>query len=65
MLLSARVASIAGPFLWTGTLLALEPHFGTGVAYRGAVITVSLMFLASLWILHGVPDRREAPLAAE
>jgi UMF1 family MFS transporter len=59
MLLSARVAAIAGPFVWSLTVAGLEPPFGTVLAYRAAVLTVCVMFLISLWILRGVPDRRE------
>jgi UMF1 family MFS transporter len=60
MLLSARVAAIAGPFIWSFTVQGLEPSVGTGVAYRAAVMTVGLMFLISLVILRGVPDKRES-----
>jgi UMF1 family MFS transporter len=59
MLLSARVAAIAGPFVWSITVFGLEPPFGTAMAYRAAVLTVAAMFLLSLWILRAVPDRRE------
>ena len=58
MLLSARVAAIAGPFVWSGTVRVMEPSFGTGMAYRAAVLTVGVMFLISLVILRGVPDKR-------
>lgn len=58
MLLSARVAAIIGPLLWGATTAILEGPFGTSVAYRSAVFVVALMFLVSLWILRGVPDRR-------
>jgi UMF1 family MFS transporter len=64
MLLSARVAAIAGPFIWSITLGVLEPRVGTGFAYRAAVLTIGLMFVIALWVLRGVPDRRERPLAA-
>lgn len=59
MLLSARVAAIIGPFVWSITVWGIEPSFGTAVAYRAAVLTVVAMFLIALWILRGVPDRRE------
>ena len=59
MLLSARVAAIAGPFVWSLTVAGLEPPFGTAFAYRAAVLTIDAMFLIALWILRGVPDRRE------
>ena len=59
MLLSARVAAIAGPFAWSITVATVEPRLGTAVAYRAAVLTIMVMFLIALWILKGVPDRRE------
>lgn len=59
MLLSARVAAIAGPFIFSTTVAQIEPSYGTPVAYRWAVIIVGLMFLVSLWILRKVPDNRE------
>jgi UMF1 family MFS transporter len=64
MLLSARVAAIAGPFIWGITVTTLEPRLGTGMAYRAAVLTVGVMFLLALWILRKVPDRRERPMPA-
>ena len=64
MLLSARVAAIAGPFVWSITVTQLEPSFGTGFAYRAAVLTVCVMFLIALVILHGVPDKRERTATA-
>jgi MFS transporter, UMF1 family len=60
MLLSARVAAIAGPFLWGYTVKWSEPSFGTAAAYRLAVLTVGVMFVIAIFILRGVPDRREA-----
>lgn len=63
MLLSARVAAIAGPFVWSLTVSGLEPSIGTGMAYRAAVLMVGLMFLISLVILHGVPDKRERSMS--
>ena len=60
MLLSARVAAIAGPFIWGFTVKGLEPSFGTSTAYRAAVLIVGLMFLISLVILRGVPDKKES-----
>lgn len=59
MLLSARVAAIAGPFVWGFTVDGLQPSIGTNLAYRAAVIMVVLMFLVAQWILRGVPDRHE------
>lgn len=58
MLLSARVAAVFGPLLWGVTTKLLEGSFGTSIAYRAAVMVVALMFLASIFILRGVPDRR-------
>jgi UMF1 family MFS transporter len=58
LLLSARVAAIAGPFIWSITVQTLEPTAGPAVAYRAAVLTVAAMFLVAIWILRGVPDRR-------
>lgn len=60
MLLSARVAAIAGPFIWGFTVKGFEPSFGTSMAYRAAVLIVGLMFLISLVILRGVPDKGES-----
>ena len=64
MLLSARVAAIAGPFIWGFTVDGLEPSMGKSSAYRAAVLTIGVMFLISLWILRRVPDRREGRTAA-
>jgi MFS-type transporter involved in bile tolerance (Atg22 family) len=58
MLLSARAAAVAGPFVWGVTVDQLEPAHGSGLAYRAAVLTVALMFAASLLLLRRVPDRR-------
>ena len=56
MLLSSRAAAIAGPFVWSITVDTLEPVQGTGLAYRIAVLTVALMFAASLFLMRRVPD---------
>jgi UMF1 family MFS transporter len=58
MLLSSRAAAIAGPWVWALTVDGLEPGHGTGLAYRAAVMTVVLMFAASLVLMRFVPDRR-------
>lgn len=58
LLLSARVAAIAGPLIWGITVDLLEAPLGTAVAYRVAVSTVALMFAAAWLLLRGVPDRR-------
>jgi UMF1 family MFS transporter len=60
MLLSSRAAAVAGPFVWAATVDVLEPSQGTGFAYRSAVITVAVMFAASLFLLRGVPDLKKA-----
>jgi UMF1 family MFS transporter len=59
MLLSARVAAIAGPFLWGYTIKWLEPGMGTPMAYRAAVATINVMFIIALFVLRGVPDKRD------
>jgi UMF1 family MFS transporter len=61
MLLSARVAAIAGPFLWGYTIKFLSPSVGTPMAYRAAVATVDVMFIIALFVLRGVPNKREKP----
>jgi len=58
LLLSSRAAAIAGPWVWAITVDSLEPGRGTGFAYRAAVLTVALMFAASLLLMRHVPDRR-------
>ena len=60
MLLSARVAAVIGPLLWGATTAMLEGPFGASIAYRAAVFVVALMFVISIWILRGVPDRSRA-----
>jgi UMF1 family MFS transporter len=57
MLLSSRAAAVAGPLIWAATVDGLEPRFGTGFAYRAAVLTVALMFALSLVLLRRVPER--------
>jgi MFS transporter, UMF1 family len=57
MLLSSRAAAVAGPLIWSLTVDGLEPVKGTGLAYRAAVMTVAVMFGASLLLLRRVPDR--------
>ena len=58
LLLSSRAAAIAGPWFWAVTVDGLEPSHGTGLAYRAAVVTVVLMFAASLLLMRLVPDNR-------
>jgi UMF1 family MFS transporter len=60
MLLSARAAAVAGPLVWGLTVDFLEPGFGTGLAYRAAVLTVAAMFALSLLLLRRVPERARA-----
>lgn len=64
MLLSARVAAVIGPLLWGLTTWALEPRVGTLLAYRAAVFVVAIMFVISIVILRGVPDRRAQRMRA-
>jgi UMF1 family MFS transporter len=56
MVLSSRAAAILGPFIWAFTVDGLLPSFGTGIAYRAGVVTVTVGMLASLTLLWGVPD---------
>lgn len=57
LLLSSRAAAIFGPLVWSVTVDVLEPSRGVGVAYRAAVLTVAVMFAASLLLLRLVPDK--------
>ena len=57
MLLSSRAAAVAGPLIWAATVDGLESGFGTGFAYRAAVLTVAVMFALSLLLLRRVPVR--------
>ena len=56
MVLSSRAAAIAGPLVWGWTVDGLLPSFGTGFAYRAAVITVAIAMSFSLALLWKVPD---------
>ena len=56
MVLSSRAAAIAGPLIWGWTVDGLLPEFGTGFAYRAAVVTVAISMLLSLVLLVKVPD---------
>lgn len=47
MLLSSRAAAVAGPLIWGVTVDSLEPGYGSGLAYRVAVLTVAAMFAAA------------------
>jgi UMF1 family MFS transporter len=60
MLLSARAAAIAGPFIWSLTVDGLEPAYGSALAYRAAVLTVAAMFVVALLVLRRVPARVRA-----
>ncbi|HTR76849.1 MAG TPA: MFS transporter [Gemmatimonadaceae bacterium] len=64
LLLSARVAAVAGPIIWGETVGILEPVAGTAVAYRAAVMTVAAMFAIGLAVLRGVPDKSRGRSAA-
>jgi hypothetical protein len=44
--------------VWAVTVDQLEPRFGTGLAYRTALLTVAAFFIASLVLLHGVPNKK-------
>jgi UMF1 family MFS transporter len=57
MVLSSRAAAIAGPLIWGWTVDGLLPSFGTGFAYRAAVVTVAIGMLLSLVLLWKVPDK--------
>lgn len=63
MLLSSRAAAVAGPLIWGLTVDSLEPGHGPGVAYRAAVVTVVVMFAASLVLMARVPDQHR-PVAS-
>jgi UMF1 family MFS transporter len=63
MLLSSRAAAIVGPWVWAVTVDQLEPGRGAGFAYRAAVLTVALMFAASLVLMRLVPDRGARDIA--
>jgi UMF1 family MFS transporter len=63
MVLSSRAAAIAGPLIWGWTVDGLLPSFGTGFAYRAAVVTVAISMLLSLILLLKVPDNwRKQPV---
>ncbi|HEY6220152.1 MAG TPA: MFS transporter [Gemmatimonadaceae bacterium] len=64
MLLSSRAASFLGPLVWAYAVDGLEPRFGSGFAYRVGVGTVLAFFAISLFVLYGVPNRREPILTA-
>jgi MFS transporter, UMF1 family len=64
MLLSSRAASFLGPLVWAYAVDGLEPRYGSGVAYRVGVGTVAVFFIASLFVLHGVPNRRRPVITA-
>lgn len=59
MLLSSRAASFVGPLVWGYTVDGLEPGMGSSVAYRAGVATVLAFFVASLFVLRSVPNRRD------
>lgn len=57
MVLSSRAAAIVGPFIWAFTVDGLLPHYGTAIAYRAGVVTVTLGMIGALILLWSVPDR--------
>ena len=57
MVLSSRAAAIVGPLIWGLTVDGLLPAFGTGFAYRAAVMTVAVAMFLSLLLLWRVPDK--------
>ena len=57
MVLSSRAAAIVGPLIWGLTVDGLLPTFGTGFAYRAAVMTVAVAMFLSLLLLWRVPDK--------
>ena len=57
MVLSSRAAAIVGPLIWGLTVDGLLPTFGTGFAYRAAVMTVAVAMFFSLLLLWRVPDK--------
>lgn len=59
LLLSSRAASFLGPLVWAYTVDGLRPSFGAGIAYRAAVVTVTMFFALSVFVLRRVPDVRE------
>lgn len=64
MVLSSRAAAIAGPLIWGLTVDGLLPTFGTGFAYRAAVMTVAVAMMLALILLSKVPDRWREQLKA-
>ena len=64
MVLSSRAAAIAGPLIWGWTVDGLLPSFGTGFAYRAAVMTVATGMVLSLVLLWKVPDNWREQLKA-
>lgn len=57
--LSARAAAIVGPLVWAFVVDWAFRPLGTQVAYRVAVASLALFMAAALWLLKGVPDRRQ------
>ena len=64
LLLSSRAAAFLGPLIWGYTVDGLQPSFGKGIAYRAAVGTVAVFFAIAVFMLRGVPDRRDASATA-
>lgn len=59
LLLSSRAAAFLGPLVWAYTVDGMIPSFGKGPAYRTAVGTVVVFFAIALFVLKGVPDKRD------
>lgn len=64
LVLSARAAAVAGPFVWAFAVDGLTPQIGVGPAYRVGVATVAVGMLLAWWVLRGVPDTFTRPAAA-
>ena len=56
LVLSARAASVVGPFIWAFAVDGLIPHIGTGRAYRAGVATVAIGMFFAWMVLRRVPD---------
>jgi UMF1 family MFS transporter len=63
LLLSARAAAFVGPLVWGYSFDALQPRFGTPGAHRASLLILAGFFLASIFLLRGVPDTFRKPAA--
>lgn len=57
MVLSSRAAAIVGPVIWAFAVEGLEPRYGTAIAYRAGVVSVTLGMIGALILLWPVPDK--------